>query len=107
MPLAQGEMWVSNESDSAPVRIRFRLIDGNELEVRGLAAASRAVFRPRVNGIAVTNIGGGELQVDVPRAATRFVLRVRGVTHVVKDGPRLRVLAESDTAGADIVFVTR
>jgi hypothetical protein len=48
---------------------------------------------------------GGELQVDIPRALARFVLRVGDRVYLVKDGESLRVLApRADSAGTELLF---
>ncbi len=104
VPIAEAG-WVSIEPGSDSLRVRFRLTNGTELEVRGIGGAARAIFRPRAGGIGVTTFGGGEIQVDVPRGARAFELRVGGVTYLAKEGARLRVLApDADTVGADLVF---
>jgi hypothetical protein len=111
VPLTGEPLLVSVDARDA-VQIRLRLVDAAELEARGLGAAATAVFRARSNGIGISNVaggpGGGELQLDVPRSARQFELRVRGVAYVKKDGARLQVLAPgADTAGAEIVFIAR
>jgi anti-sigma factor RsiW len=106
VPRTGGELWVAVEGADAGLRIRVRLVEGEELEVRGVGAASSSVYRPRAGGVGVTTAGGGgELQVDIPRAAPRVVVRVNGVLLVAKDGAQLRVLApRADTVGAEIVL---
>lgn len=101
-----GEMWVVIDSTPASVRIRVRVTDGAMVEVRGTGAAATAEFRPRSGGIGVANIpsGDGEIQVDVPRSTERFVLRVRDVPFLIKEGARLRVLSSADTMGTELLF---
>ncbi len=106
VPRTSGELWVAiDATDTRSLRIRVRLVDVDELEVRGVGAASSAVYRPRAGGVGITTTGGGELQVDIPRAAPRVLVRVNGALILVKDGVQLRVLASrADTVGAELVL---
>ena len=99
------ELWVSVENADPSLRIRFRLTDGTDVEVRGTGSATAAVFSPRRDGVGVANAGPGELQVDVPRSVRQFVLRVDGVPYLAKRGSELRVLSTKvDTTGSDLVL---
>ncbi|HYC49754.1 MAG TPA: hypothetical protein VEB19_01470 [Gemmatimonadaceae bacterium] len=101
-----GDMWVGIDADPGRVRIRVRVTEGTRIEVRGTGAAASAEFRPRADGIGVASIpsGDGEIQVDVPRSTERFVLRVRDVPFLIKEGTRLRVLSSADTMGTELLF---
>jgi hypothetical protein len=102
---ASAEVAVSIVDARGPLRIRLRLTDQPALSVRGVGAAADAEFQTGAGTIGIRHAGGGELQIDVPRAARRFVLRVGGVAYAVKEGPRLRVLmAGVDTLGAELLL---
>jgi len=97
-------LLVEIDSASDSLQIRARVVDGPELEVRGIGLAASAVFRPRSGSVGVSQAVGGEMQIDVPRAARHFTLRVNGVVRVVKAGDRLRLLApEGETSSSEII----
>lgn len=106
LPLpASAEVAVSIDDARGPVSIRLRLTDEPALSVRGVGGAANAEFQTRVGAIGIRGANGGELQIDVPRAARSFVLRVGGVTYAVKEGLRIRVLMASvDTVGAELLL---
>jgi hypothetical protein len=108
VPLIAGEGWVEMITRSLPTDIRLRVTDGVDLDVRGIGPASRAVFRPKAGGVGVGSELGGMVQIDIPRTAKRFVLRIGGVPHVIAESGRFRVLSPAaDTTGADILVVAR
>lgn len=103
IPVAN-ELLVEIDSASDSLQIRARVVDTPELEVRGIGLAASAVFRPRSGSVGVSEARGGEVQIDVPRAAKHFTLRVNGVVRVVKAGDRLRLLApEGETSSSEII----
>jgi hypothetical protein len=108
VPLSAGEGWVDMITRLRATEIQLRITDGVDLDVRGIGPAARAVFGPRAGGIRIVNELGGRVQIDVPRVATRFVLRIGGVPHVVMESGRLRVLSAAvDSAGADLLVIAR
>ncbi|HEU0013148.1 MAG TPA: hypothetical protein VFQ45_05665 [Longimicrobium sp.] len=90
------------------LRIRVRVVDGGELEARAASGAAGAVFHPRPTGLRVENAGAGELELLLPRAVHRVMVRVDGRPYLLKEGEQLRVLAPAaDTAGSEVLLRVR
>jgi hypothetical protein len=107
IPLAGDSVAVSVLAGKAALRIRVRMVPTRQLEVRGMDAASEATFRPTPGEISVSGANGGEIQVDVPSAATAFTLRVAGVVYMVKSRAGIRLFATADSADGEYVFARR
>jgi hypothetical protein len=107
VPVAS-ELLVTVDGTGDSLEIRVRIVDNPELDVRGVGPAASAVFRPKSSSVGVSEARGGEVQIDVPRAATHFTLRVNGVVRVVKAGDRLRMLTpEAETSSGEILVRPR
>jgi hypothetical protein len=108
VPVSDRELWVAIDGADPALRIRVRLTGERDLDVRATGAAMTAVFKPRADGVGVTDAGPGEIVIDLPRSVARFVLRVDGRAAVAKEGTELRVLTSSvDTVGTDLVVSPR
>lgn len=78
-----------------PFRLEVSIHDGTELVVRGRGAAGQARFRVAGDGVSVSDLSGGVVEVGVPRGiAGRIYLGAIPV--VASDGSRLR----AETTGA-------
>lgn len=85
-----------------PFRLEVSIHDGAELAVRGRGVAGRARFRVAGDGVSVTDLAGGVVEVGVPRGmAGRIYLGT--VPVVVSDGARLRAEA-TGTTGSRLVL---
>jgi hypothetical protein len=101
-------LLVTVDGTGDSLEIRVRIVETPELDVRGVGLAASAVFRPKSSSVGVSEARGGEVQIDVPRAATHFTLRVNGVVRVVKAGDRLRMLApEEEPSSSELVVRPR
>lgn len=105
---AGGRVRVVLTAPAPGIRVRMRLHDGERLGVWAAGAAATARFRTAADRVEVAGAGPGELRIEVPRAAQRFVLEVDGRVYLVKEGEQLRFAGPvADTAGPEIVFEVR
>jgi hypothetical protein len=102
---AEGRARVDVDGADPALRIRVRLVAGEELEARATGAAADAVFHPRPGRLRVQHAGPGELELLLPRGVGRVDVRVDGEPYLVKDGSQLRVLRPgADTAGSEVLL---
>lgn len=82
---------------ASPVEVQVDLHDGVELGLSGTGPAANAVFRVAGNGLTVTGVHGGLVEVRIPRGrlATRVFLNDR--LTVTSDGTILRHAVTGDT----------
>ncbi|MBX3145990.1 MAG: hypothetical protein KF785_04420 [Gemmatimonadales bacterium] len=85
-----------------PFRLDVSITDGVELAVRGRGAAAQARFRVAGDGVSVTDLAGGVVEVGVPKGMVGRI-SLGGVTVIVSDGARLRAEA-TGTTGSRLVL---
>lgn len=103
-----GEVRVVVTDADPTLRIRVRLTDTGRAEVRGRGAAADAAFTSGRGRITVRGAAsGGELEVLLPRSASRASLTVDGRRYVALEDGRMTVLVPADSSGAEIVFPGR
>jgi hypothetical protein len=100
-----GVAAVDVDGATSELRIRVRLADQPEVEVRASGAASNAVFHPRRGRIRIQDPGPGELEILLPRDARRVTVRVNGRPQLVAEHGRIDVLRQAhDTTDSEILL---
>ncbi len=104
-----GAAAVDVDAPDPALRIRVRLVDAAELEVRAVGqGAVGAVFQPRPGALRVRDAGPGELELLLPRGVPRITVRVDGEPYLVKEGGQIRVLGPAaDSADSEVVLRVR
>jgi hypothetical protein len=87
-----GRVRSSLTGSSPELRVRTRLTDGPNAEVRATGSASSARFRTAPGRIEVVGAGPGEVVVHLPASARAAFLEVNGRVYAAKEGARLRSL---------------
>jgi hypothetical protein len=101
-----GVATVDVDAPDPALEIRVRLVDAPELEARAVgSAAAGATFHPRPGNLRVRNAGAGELELLLPRDASRVTVRVNGEPYLVKEGAQIRLLRPAaEPAGSEVVL---
>ncbi|CAA9342935.1 MAG: hypothetical protein AVDCRST_MAG68-3093 [uncultured Gemmatimonadetes bacterium] len=100
-----GVAAVDVDGATSELRIRVRLADQAEVEVRASGAAADAVFHPRKGRIRIQDPGPGQLEIILPREARRVTVRVNGRPQLVAEDGRIDVLRQAhDTIDSEIVL---
>ncbi|HEX8363492.1 MAG TPA: hypothetical protein VF613_25455 [Longimicrobium sp.] len=100
-----GVAAVEVDGATSELRIRVRLADQPEVEVRASGAASNAVFHPRRGRIRIQDPGPGQIEIILPRDARRVTVRVNGRPQLVAEDGRIDVLRQAhDTIDSEILL---
>ena len=104
-----GAATVDVDAPDPALRIRIRLVDTPEVEARAVGSgAGEAVFHPRPGRLRVQNAGAGELELLLPRSASRITVRVDGEPYLVSEGGQIRVLGPAaESADSEVVLRVR
>jgi hypothetical protein len=102
LPPEEGRVHVVLSGTAGGVQVRARLTDAPEASVY---APEGARFRRAPGRIEVVGARGGEVRIELPRAAREAVVEVNGRVFVAKDGEALRVMHPgADPSEAEAVF---
>lgn len=100
-----GAVHVHVVGAAAPLRLRVRLADVADLEVRASGEASAAQFLAGSGTLEIADAAGGEIVLSLPRRARLITIDVDGARALELRNARLTVFsANADTAGADIIL---
>jgi hypothetical protein len=100
-----GAVEVVLRDASAELRVKAVLVEQPRAGVFAAGSASSARFSTAPGRIEVTGAAGGELRVELPRAARVATVEVNGRRYISKEGDQLRLTVPADDgAGAEVNF---
>lgn len=100
-----GVLHVELIGPAAPLRLRVRLSEAAELDVRATGTASAAQFLAGNGRLEIAGATGGEIVLSLPRAARVITIDVDGARALELRDARLTVFAaDADTVGAEIIL---
>lgn len=87
----EGRVQVRVWAVAASATIRVNLVDGVRVSVQAGAEAGDVSFRTSAGWIQVTNLGAGNMLIEIPRSLPFASLEVDGRQWLFKDGDSLRL----------------
>ncbi len=104
-----GSVRVAVRGATGDVVVHAEIVDGPRAGVYALGSAASARFGTGPGSIEVSDVSGGELRVELPRAALRATVTVNGEEYLTKEADQLRlaVPAAGRTATAVTFHVKR
>ncbi|HUE96505.1 MAG TPA: hypothetical protein VMN39_07580, partial [Longimicrobiaceae bacterium] len=108
VPIDNGRLRVIVTGAAAGVRVRASLVEGRLGGVSASGDAAGARFETGVGVVRVTEVSGGELRVEIPRAATAASIVIDGRTYLEKEGDAIRVdTALEEAPGSEVLFLVK
>lgn len=89
------------------LRVRAIVTDGSRAGVFATGPAAQARFETAPGRIEVIGASGGELRIELPRAAREAEVSVNGAEYLRKEGTHLRLVASEEAGTAEVFFRVR